>query len=310
MVHTQYRYQSDILKAMREPRMRNSTEEGSKTVENKDVNPIIFTKTEEDVADAALKMINAKMLELQRMAADLLETRKAAQRTREQVALAEAEAETDSEEADLEAAFDGKSPATRKKYLRFLSRIDQDFGDIPITDATLRKYLWNRFQDGLSESSIRSFIVALNFRAEALGQSSPVGIKSKRMMRKITNLSRDQGRGTGEARGILPEEKERLVRICEKSAAENFKRTGIRDAALISLWYDSGAGISEPIHLELRDFTIPRNPRVAGSGLITLRKTNTGEPRTAFLTPSTVKRILKQSAIPSLTAWKAARYAD
>ena len=140
----------------------------------------------------------------------------------------------------LQFSLLGLAASTQKSYRGEWRRVDGFFRGEAITDENLPEYLlWRHREKNHAPSSIVAGVRALTWRAKKLGEKSPLGEKSKNVLKHIR---RDGiGRGRGKVKALLQADLEKMLQACESDAS----LWGRRDAALLRLGFDAGLRISE-----------------------------------------------------------------
>ena len=102
---------------------------------------------------------------------------------------------------DLELSFGGLAPSSRAQYRSALKVLDAWSQGRPITDRNLALDLRHRDEkDRITLSTGRGIVQAAKFRAQALGQPSPVARLVKAGLKRLGREAAERGRG--KAKGL------------------------------------------------------------------------------------------------------------
>ena len=198
------------------------------------------------------------------------------------------------------------SSATRRTYSSALERIHdatkgQVFtGDAAHRDAVLAEYLATQHAAGLSPATISLNAAAVKYAARMIGQPSPVGIATARVLAGIRREG--AGRGRGQVTGIRWEQADAAAAATVKSQIQ-----GLRDAALFGVMSDGLLRGSEAAAIVVADI------ETEGANTITVRRSKTdqeGQGAALFVSPktlATLKRWLQAAGITTGAVFRRVR---
>ena len=175
------------------------------------------------------------------------------------------------------------SAETRRVYAGALDRLDAYLADAALGDRALAGYLGHLFEHGRSAASAGLVVAAVKLRARLMGQVSPVGVATERVLAGFRRASRDRGRG--QVVGIRWEQADAAA-----LAARFGDLAGLRDAAILAVASDALLRVSEVAALDVEDLTGEPD----GSGRLTVRRSKTdreGGGAVQYLGPSTLSRV-------------------
>ena len=176
------------------------------------------------------------------------------------------------------------SPGTRSVYTSVLGGLDAWLAGGPLDDKTLAVYLGHLFDEGKAPSSAGLVVAAAKLRARLLGDASPAGPATERVLAGFRREAR--GRGRGQVVGIRWEQADAAAAI----AARSGDLAGLRDAAVLAIASDALLRVSEVSALDVEDLVIEPD----GSGRLTIRHSKTdqeGAGAVQYVGPSTVRRV-------------------
>ena len=176
------------------------------------------------------------------------------------------------------------SPGTRSVYTSILGGLDAWLAGGPLDDKTLAVYLGHLFDEGKAPSSAGLVVAAAKLRARLLGDASPAGPATERVLAGFRREAR--GRGRGQVVGIRWEQADAAAAI----AARSGDLAGLRDAAILAIASDALLRVSEVSALDVEDLVIEQD----GSGRLTIRHSKTdqeGAGSVQYVGPSTVHRV-------------------
>ena len=176
------------------------------------------------------------------------------------------------------------SPGTRSVYTSVLGGLDAWLAGGPLDDKTLAVYLGHLFDEGKAPSSAGLVVAAAKLRARLLGDVSPTGPATERVLAGFRREAR--GRGRGQVVGIRWEQADAAAAI----AARSGDLAGLRDAAILAIASDALLRVSEVSALDVEDLAIEQD----GSGRLTIRHSKTdqeGAGAVQYVGASTVRRV-------------------
>ena len=176
------------------------------------------------------------------------------------------------------------SPGTRSVYTSVLGGLDGWLAGGPLDDKTLAVYLGHLFDEGKAPSSAGLVVAAAKLRARLLGDASPAGPATERVLAGFRREGR--GRGRGQVVGIRWEQADAAAAI----AARSGDLAGLRDAAILAIASDALLRVSEVSALDVEDLAIEQD----GSGRLTIRHSKTdqeGAGAVQYVGASTVRRV-------------------
>ena len=176
------------------------------------------------------------------------------------------------------------SPGTRSVYTSVLGGLDAWLAGGPLDDKTLAVYLGHLFDEGKAPSSAGLVVAAAKLRARLLGDVSPAGPATERVLAGFRREAR--GRGRGQVVGIRWEQADAAAAI----AARSGDLAGLRDAAMLAIASDALLRVSEVSALDVEDLAIEQD----GSGRLTIRHSKTdqeGAGAVQYVGASTVRRV-------------------
>ena len=176
------------------------------------------------------------------------------------------------------------SPGTRTVYASALGGLDAWLAGRPLDDKALAIYLGHLFDEGKAPSSAGLAVAAAKLRARLLGDISPAGPATERVLAGFRREGRD--RGVGQVTGIRWEQADAAAAI----AASSGDLAGLRDAAILAVASDALLRVSEVSALDVEYLAIEKD----GSGRLTIRHSKTdqeGAGAVQYVGPSTVRRV-------------------
>ena len=159
------------------------------------------------------------------------------------------------------------SPGTRSVYTSVLGGLDAWLAGGPLDDKTLAVYLGHLFDKGQAPASAGLVVAAAKLRARLLGDASPAGPATERVLAGFRREGRD--RGVGQVAGIRWEQ---------------------ADAAILAIASDALLRVSEVSALNVEDLVIEQD----GSGRLTIRQSKTdqeGAGAVQYVGTPTVRRV-------------------
>ncbi len=91
--------------------------------------------------------------------------------------------------------FDALADNTKRAYQTNLTALRSWIGNDQLTDPKLCEYLQYAFDCGKSPASLRMICAAVQWLFSSTDQPSPVGKRSKAMIKKLSEAGADRGRG-------------------------------------------------------------------------------------------------------------------
>ena len=173
---------------------------------------------------------------------------------------------------------------TRRIYAGALERLDSYLGGDELNDKVLAGYLGHLFAQGKSAASAGLVVAAAKLRARLLGNPSPGGIATERVLAGFRREARDRGRG--QVVGIRWEQADAAAAL----AARRDNLAGLRDAAILAVASDALLRVSEVSALDVEDLAVEPD----GSGRLTVRRSKAdqeGVGTVQYLGPSTMVRV-------------------
>ena len=177
------------------------------------------------------------------------------------------------------------SANTRRAYAGALKRLDTYIGEGALDDSALAGYLAILFAEGRSPAVAGQVVAAVRLRAKLLGEASPVGPATDRVLAGFRREGRSRGRG--QVAGVTWAQAD-----AASALATGDKRTlaGLRDAAIVALASDAMLRVSEIAAIDLADLTQLEDD----AGLLSIRTSKTdqeGAGAVAFLGGPTMRRV-------------------
>ena len=170
---------------------------------------------------------------------------------------------------------------TRRTYHYALRQLDRWLKDCgrQLDDDSLADWLALIHESGKAPSSANVALAAAKHRAQELGQDSPAGKNSMRVIKGIRRAGRT--RGIGRVSGVSRWD---ALAMCDLAAAdEKCPARGLRDAAIIAVMADGLLRVSEAVALDAEDI---RRARIGSAVTIRASKTDQeGAGSVVFLTP-------------------------
>ena len=182
------------------------------------------------------------------------------------------------------------SKNTRIAYQSALDRL-QDFlrkegRDLTgLDDSQLAEYLTRLHGSGASPASAAMVCAAVRFLAKTMGQSSPAGPLSGRVMAGLRREGKDRGRG--QVQGLQWGQADTAAAVASNGGQS---LAGLRDAALIAVMSDCLLRVSEAVALQADDLQLESD----GTGRLTIGQSKTdqeGEGAVLFVGAPTVSRV-------------------
>lgn len=136
--------------------------------------------------------------------------------------------------------FDSLSPNTRRAYRAQISDVARWHGNTKPTDETMADYIIARFDEGTSPATLRLALSSVNWLAKASEVKSPVGRRTKAVMKMLAE--KGHGRGRGQAKPLYYDDAVRILKVARKI-----------DAAIVALLFMAGLRRSEVAALRWGD---------------------------------------------------------
>lgn len=169
-------------------------------------------------------------------------------------------------EARIKRAYLTRSPNTVRNYHSSWTQIQNWLDGETLDDEALAIFLEQKFNEGLSASSIKLFVHSVNFHYKAMRKPSPVGDETKDILEIVRRNA--IGRGRGRAHGLTRQEYIRML-----SACDTVTLSGLRDKALFRIMWDALLRVSEAQRLKVSD--IERTER--GDTILRIRQSKTDQ---------------------------------
>jgi len=138
-------------------------------------------------------------------------------------------------------ALDALAPNTRRAYRIALAAVAGWHGDDTPTDATMARYLADRFAQGASPGTLKLAVAAVRWLARKTGRPSPAGERTRDTLKRLAEDGADRGRG--QASPLTYDEAIRIVTLAKKPI----------DGAIVACLFMAGMRRSEVAALEWRD---------------------------------------------------------
>ena len=177
------------------------------------------------------------------------------------------------------------SPNTRRAYSGALRRLDAWLAGRHLEDATLAGYLAELHEQGRAPSSASTAVAAARFRARLVGEPSPAGERTARVLAGYRRTA--VGRGRGQARPFVAADLAAVLATCRRprrrgrgvESEQVAVERGRLDAVIAGLLFMAAMRRSEVSALRWADVA----PAASGDGmLVTVRRGKTnpeGEAR-------------------------------
>lgn len=150
---------------------------------------------------------------------------------------------------------DTLNPRSREKYEGRLRLFDAWRGKREITDLLVAEYLLYLWNKGLAPATAKLAVAAIRWRAESEDQPNPCGKKTKGTLKSYKVKGRKEGRGYGQAEGVMWEQSDAVVSL----ALQDHNIFGLRDAALIAVGSDASLRIGEISDIEVEHVKFDAN---------------------------------------------------
>ena len=177
------------------------------------------------------------------------------------------------------------SANTRRAYAGALKRLDTYIGEETLDDSALAGYLATLFAEGRSPAVAGQVVAAVRLRAKLLGETSPVGPATDRVLAGFRREGRYRGRG--QVAGVTWAQADAASAL---ATGDTRTLAGLRDAAIVALASDAMLRVSEIAAIDVADLTHLDD----GAGLLRIRTSKTdqeGRGAVAFLGAPTMRRI-------------------
>ena len=176
-----------------------------------------------------------------------------------------------------------------------------------LDDEQLAEYLTNLHGSGAAPATAAMVVAAVRFLSKSLGQASPVGPLSGRVMAGLRREGRDRGRG--QVQGLQWGQADTAAAVASSGGQS---LAGLRDAALIAVMSDCLLRVSEAVALQVEDLQLEED----GTGRLTIGRSKTdqeGEGTILYVGAPTVSRIrawLRAASIESGPIFRRVRRGD
>ena len=178
------------------------------------------------------------------------------------------------------------SANTRRAYAGALKRLDTSIGEGVLDDTALAGYLATLFAEGRAPAVAGQVAAAVRLRAKLLGETSPVGPATDRVLAGFRREGRHRGRG--QVGGVTWAQADAASAL---ATGDTRTLAGLRDAAIVALASDAMLRVSEIAAIDVADLTHLED----GAGLLRIRSSKTdqeGRGAVAFLGAPTMRRVL------------------
>ena len=176
------------------------------------------------------------------------------------------------------------SANTRRAYAGALKRLDTYIGEGVLDDTALAGYLATLFAEGRAPAVAGQVAAAVRLRAKLLGETSPVGPATDRVLAGFRREGRHRGRG--QVGGVTWAQADAASAL---ATGDTRTLAGLRDAAIVALASDA-MRVSEIAAIDVADLTHLED----GAGLLKIRASKTdqeGRGAVAFLGAPTMRRV-------------------
>ena len=177
------------------------------------------------------------------------------------------------------------SANTRRAYAGALKRLDTYIGEGVLDDTALAGYLATLFAEGRAPAVAGQVAAAVRLRAKLLGETSPVGPATDRVLAGFRREGRHRGRG--QVGGVTWAQADAASAL---ATGDTRTLAGLRDAAIVALASDAMLRVSEIAAIDVADLTHLED----GAGLLKIRASKTdqeGRGAVAFLGAPTMRRV-------------------
>ena len=177
------------------------------------------------------------------------------------------------------------SANTRRAYAGALKRLDTSIGEGVLDDTALAGYLATLFAEGRAPAVAGQVAAAVRLRAKLLGETSPVGPATDRVLAGFRREGRHRGRG--QVGGVTWAQADAASAL---ATGDTRTLAGLRDAAIVALASDAMLRVSEIAAIDVADLTHLED----GAGLLKIRASKTdqeGRGAVAFLGAPTMRRV-------------------
>ena len=177
------------------------------------------------------------------------------------------------------------SANTRRAYAGALKRLDTYIGEETLDDSALAGYLATLFAAGRSPAVAGQVVAAVRLRAKLLGETSPVGPATDRVLAGFRREGRYRGRG--QVAGVTWAQADAASAL---ATGDTRTLAGLRDAAIVALASDAMLRVSEIAAIVVADLTHLED----GAGLLRIRTSKTdqeGRGAVVFLGAPTMRRV-------------------
>ena len=177
------------------------------------------------------------------------------------------------------------SANTRRAYAGALKRLDTSIGEGTLDDTALAGYLATLFAEGRAPAVAGQVAAAVRLRAKLLGETSPVGPATDRVLAGFRREGRHRGRG--QVGGVTWAQADAASAL---ATGDTRTLAGLRDAAIVALASDAMLRVSEIAAIDVADLTHLED----GAGLLKIRASKTdqeGRGAVAFLGAPTMRRV-------------------
>ena len=176
-----------------------------------------------------------------------------------------------------------------------------------LDDSHLAEYLTRLHGSGASPASAAMVCAAVRFLAKTMGQPSPAGPLSGRVMAGLRREGKDRGRG--QVQGLQWGQADTAAAVASNGGQS---LAGLRDAALIAVMSDCLLRVSEAVALQVDGLQLESD----GTGRLTIGQSKTdqeGEGAVLFVGAPTVSRVrawMRAASIESGPIFRRVRRGD
>ena len=177
------------------------------------------------------------------------------------------------------------SENTRLAYQGALQRLSDALGGRQATDARLAAYLTSLHDGGKSPAVAAQVVAAVRFQARLMGQETPLGPASERVLAGIRREGRERGRG--QVAGITWNQADTVAAVASNGGQS---LAGLRDAAIVSLMSDALLRVGELAVLQVEDIAAVDD----GTARLTIRHSKTDQEAAGsvqFIGAPTLRRV-------------------
>ena len=223
-----------------------------------------------------------------------MEVERSGELTLTQAILPPAAALIDASKTARDLAGASISGNTRRAYLGALRRLGAWLDGRALDDAALAAYLASLFDAGRSPAAAGLVVAAVRFQGKLVGNPTPVGPSSERVLAGFRRTGADRGRG--QVAGVRWEQADAAAAVAANNGSS---LAGLRDAAIVAVMSDAMLRVSECAALDVADL------ETEGANTLSIRRSKTdqeGEGAAQYIGDSTVARVRGWMAAAKITA--------